>query len=89
MPKVKSAFLRDIVSLPVKSLVPTRGFDARERNHQKYKQIAASIASVRVIEPLVVFPEGAGHYRVLGGRKSRCFDEGTPFWSVRRNPLAV
>lgn len=67
--KVKSAFLRDIVTLPVKSLTPSRVFDIRERNHQKYKQIAASIASVRVIEPLVVFPDGEAGYRVLDGHK--------------------
>ena len=48
---------------------PLREFDARERNHEKYKQIAASIAVVGMIEPLVVFPHAKGSYRVLDGRK--------------------
>jgi hypothetical protein len=67
--KVKSAFLRDTIPLDVKYLVPSRVLDARERNHQKYKQIAASIDSVGIIEPLVIFPAGKGLYRVLDGCK--------------------
>jgi hypothetical protein len=43
--------------------------DARERQHEKYKQIRASIRAVGIIEPLVVFPLGKGGYRVLDGRK--------------------
>jgi hypothetical protein len=43
--------------------------DPRERNHQKYKQIAASLASVGLIEPLIVFPRGRGVYEVLDGVK--------------------
>jgi len=66
---VKSAFQSTLIQLEVKSLVPSRGFDARERNHQKYKQIAASIASIGLIEPLVVFPIEGGKYRVLDGHR--------------------
>jgi hypothetical protein len=66
---VKSAFQPNLIQLEVKSLVPSRTFDARERAHQKYKQIAASIASIGLIEPLVVFPIGGGKYRVLDGHR--------------------
>jgi ParB-like chromosome segregation protein Spo0J len=66
---VKTAFRPQMVSLEIKLLVPLRTFDARERNHEKYRQIAASIAVVGVIEPLVVFPLSKGRYRVLDGRK--------------------
>src|SRR3569832_996353 len=67
--KVTSAFQRDLVSLSIESLIPSRILDARERNHQKYKQIAASVLAVRIIEPLVVFPLPLGQYRVLDGHK--------------------
>jgi hypothetical protein len=66
---VKSAFRPNLLQLEVKSLVPSREFDARERNHQKYKQIAASIASIGLIEPLVVFPIEGGKYRLLDGHR--------------------
>jgi ParB-like chromosome segregation protein Spo0J len=55
--------------LDTNRLVPLREFDPRERNHQKYKQIAASMSVVGVIEPLVVFPLAGRRYRVLDGRK--------------------
>ncbi len=66
---VKSAFRPNLLQLEVKSLMPSREFDARERNHRKYKQIAASIASIGLIEPLVVFPIEGGKYRVLDGHR--------------------
>lgn len=66
---VKSAFRLHAVPLDTNRLVPLREFDPRERNHQKYKQIAASMSVVGVIEPLVVFPLAGRRYRVLDGRK--------------------
>jgi hypothetical protein len=66
---VKSAFRPHVIPLDTKLLLPLRELDAGERNHQKYKQIAASIAVVGVIEPLVVFPLAGGRYRVLDGVK--------------------
>jgi ParB-like chromosome segregation protein Spo0J len=70
MPRaIKSAFQLKQVSIEIERLVPSRTLDARERNHVKYKQIAASIAAVGVIEPLVVFPGKGRTYRVLDGHK--------------------
>ena len=66
---VKSAFQPKVVRLEINRLVPLSKFNAQGRNHQKYKQIAASIAVLGVIEPLVVFPLAGGRYRVLDGGK--------------------
>jgi len=66
---VKASFRPQVVVLKVGQLVPSREFDARERNHEKYKQIASTIATIGVIEPLVVFPQGRGQFRVLDGHK--------------------
>lgn len=66
---VRTAFRSRQFIIDVKRLVPTRKLDLRERKHEKYKQIAASIAAVGVIEPLVVFSIGKGSYRILDGHK--------------------
>lgn len=66
---LKSAFRPKRVFLPIDQLVGSRAFDARERNHEKYKQIAASIVAIGVIEPLVVFPVAGGNYRILDGHR--------------------
>jgi len=66
---VKSAFQFATVQLVLKNLLHSRELDPRGRKHQKYKQIAASIESIGVIEPLVVYPAGKGKYRILDGHK--------------------
>lgn len=66
---VRAAFRQNVVSLKITALVPSKKIDPRERHHKKYKQIAASLASVGLIEPLVVFPRGRGMYQVLDGHK--------------------
>jgi len=66
---VKNAFRLATVQLELKSLLHSRELDPRGKNHQKYKQIAASIASIGVIEPLVVYPAGKGKFRILDGHK--------------------
>jgi ParB-like chromosome segregation protein Spo0J len=66
---VRTAFLPDIVLLRTTSLSPGKPFDARNRKDQKYQQIASSLMSVGLIEPLVVFPLGRRKYRVLDGDK--------------------
>ena len=65
---VKSAFRPDVVPLQLKDLVPSKDIHPRERKHAKYRQIATSLATVGLIEPLVVFPLSKG-YRVLDGHK--------------------
>jgi ParB-like chromosome segregation protein Spo0J len=68
MRRVKAAFKPNVVRLSTAALVLTRKLDSHERHHQKYKQIASSLASVGLIEPLVVVSEGKT-FRVLDGHK--------------------
>ena len=63
-----SAFRPEIVRLKVKDLIPSKEICSRERKHPKYKQIAASLEAVGLIEPIVVFPAERG-FRVLDGHK--------------------
>lgn len=66
---VKAGFQMEAVTLPLANIVPTRQVTAGMRLSVKYKQIAASVAEVGVIEPLVVYPmNGApGKYVLLDG----------------------
>jgi ParB-like chromosome segregation protein Spo0J len=69
MSTFKTAFLPDVVSLKTTSLSFSKPFDVRRRKEQKYKQIAATLKIVGLIEPLVVFSLGRGKYRILDGNK--------------------
>src|SRR5689334_24767600 len=53
----------------VPSILPSRDLEPRERREQKYRQIEASLLSVGVVEPLVVFPIQNGKFRLLDGHK--------------------
>ena len=66
---VKKAFSLEGVSLRLADIVPSKQLKAFVRAGRKYKQIAASIAEVGIIEPLVVYPlNGAvGKYMLLDG----------------------
>lgn len=66
---VKAGFQMEAVTLPLANIVPTRQVTPGMRLSVKYKQIAASVAEVGVIEPLVVYPmNGAsGMYVLLDG----------------------
>jgi len=66
---VKAAFRPDIVILEVARLTPLKEISAAMRKDKKYKQIAASLTHVGLIEPIVVFPAGRGKYLVLDGHK--------------------
>src|ERR1700730_13391789 len=68
MTVVRSTFRPEVVRIRLQDLVLSKEMHSRGRKHPKYRQIAASLASVGLIEPLVVFPAG-GKYRVLGGNK--------------------
>jgi RepB plasmid partitioning protein/ParB/Sulfiredoxin domain len=67
--RIRMAFRPDVVLLGTDKLVVSEPLDLRERHHQKYKQIESSLAAVGLIEPLVVFPNSRGTYRVLDGKK--------------------
>ncbi|MGC1782074.1 MAG: plasmid partitioning protein RepB C-terminal domain-containing protein [Acidobacteriaceae bacterium] len=64
---VKAAFQSTIVSLPLKDITPLKELNSRVRTTAKYKQIAASLKHVGLIEPLVVFRAGKNTYWLLDG----------------------
>jgi ParB-like chromosome segregation protein Spo0J len=66
---VKKAFRVEGVSLKLADIAPSKQLKPYVRSSRKYKQIAASIAEVGIIEPLVVYPlnGGAGKYMLLDG----------------------
>jgi hypothetical protein len=66
---IKTAFQPNVIMLRVASILPSREIEPQERKEQKYRQIEASLLSVGVVEPLVVFPAGKGRYRLLDGQK--------------------
>ena len=69
MTAIKTAFRPDVVSLKTTSISFSKPFDACRRKDTKYKQIASTLKSVGLIEPLVVFSLGRGKYRILDGNK--------------------
>lgn len=66
---VKAAFHPDIVVLKTAQLTPLKEIDAAIRKDKKYKQIAASLEHVGLIEPIVVFAAKNGEHLVLDGNK--------------------
>lgn len=64
---IKTAFQPQVFTLPVASITPLREMTAAVRLSQKYRQIAASLQHVGLIEPLVVFPAGQDQYWLLDG----------------------
>jgi ParB-like chromosome segregation protein Spo0J len=67
MSHVKRAFDGEIVSIPLASIKPQREVVYDQRRVLYYKQIAASIEEVGVIEPLVVYCNKPGEYLLLDG----------------------
>lgn len=78
---VKTAFQPKVFTLPVASITALREVTPAVRIGQKYRQIAASLQHVGLIEPLVVFPAGHDEYWLLDGHvrleilKARCVTE--------------
>ena len=64
---VKIAFEKVECILPLASILPQRSISQDYRRSAKYRQIANSIASVGIIEALVVFPRTVGEYLLLDG----------------------
>ena len=65
--RVHSAFGRYVVTLPVASIVPQREVPASTRKAASYRQMAASLEHVGLIEPLVVHEYQNGSYLLLDG----------------------
>src|SRR5260221_1811930 len=64
---VKTAFQPNVFTLTVASITPLKEVTPAVRISQKYRQIAASLQHVGLIEPLVVFPAGQDQYWLLDG----------------------
>jgi ParB family chromosome partitioning protein len=54
-------------TLPIDSIVPAE--DNLRRRVGDLRDLTASIAAVGVVEPLVVSPDGEGHYRIVAGHR--------------------
>lgn len=67
MARIRPAFKPTEMILPIASLVPQREVTIRFRRSATYKQIAASLEHVGLIEPVVVFPQNQGSYLLLDG----------------------
>jgi ParB-like chromosome segregation protein Spo0J len=65
--QVKRAFQPEIISLSTSEITPIKTMTAAYRKGDTYRRIAASIAQVGLIEPLVVFPTTNGNYILLDG----------------------
>ncbi len=64
---VRIGFDRRLVTVALDLILPLRQVPANVRAGKKFKRIAASIAEVGVIEPLVVSPQPEGRYLLLDG----------------------
>jgi len=64
---VQAAFEKQIVTLPLNIIVPQKTVTNGHRGGDFYKQITASLKSVGLIEPLVVYPRGPGDFLLLEG----------------------
>jgi hypothetical protein len=65
--RIKKAFEHLIVRLPIHAIRPQREVDYDQRRVLFYRQIAASIEEIGVIEPLVVCLGKPGEYLLLDG----------------------
>lgn len=67
MARVRPAFKPIELMLPIASLISQREVVPSFRRSATYRQIAASLEHVGLIEPVVVFPKGQGRYLLLDG----------------------
>ena len=65
--RVKTAFQSTILTLPLTDITPLKDLNPKVRITTKYKQIAASLRHVGLIEPLVVFQAAEKKYWLLDG----------------------
>ena len=66
-PKIRLAFKQNEVVLSIASIVLQKEISPSFRRSQTYRQIAASLEQVGLIEPVVVFPRGPDDYLLLDG----------------------
>jgi hypothetical protein len=66
-PRIKLAFRQNEIVLPIASIALQKTIHPSFRKSQTYRQIAASLEQVGLIEPVVVFPRGPNDYLLLDG----------------------
>src|SRR6516225_6621220 len=64
---VTRAFKQEICMLPIDCITSQRTISAATRTSTTYREIAASLQHIGLIEPVVVFPRGLGDYLLLDG----------------------
>ena len=65
--RLKKAFEPNVVVLPISSITTQREIPPTLRKTTTYKQIAASIKHVGIIEPLIVYPRKPNDYLLVDG----------------------
>jgi hypothetical protein len=65
--KIKLAFKPNEIVLAIASIVPQKTLHPSYRKSRTYRQIAASLEQVGLIEPVVVFPRSPADYLLLDG----------------------
>jgi RepB plasmid partitioning protein/ParB-like nuclease domain len=65
--RLRSAFQRDILTLPLTSILPQKITDAKILRSAVFKQILASVREVGLIESLVVYPQQDKGFLLLDG----------------------
>ena len=64
---VKHAFQPEIIPISITEITPIKTMTSTYRKTNTYRRIAASMATVGLIEPLIVFPTTDGNYILLDG----------------------
>jgi ParB-like chromosome segregation protein Spo0J len=64
---VRRAFQPDITAIKTTDITPIKTMTVAYRKSNTYRRIAASMAHVGLIEPLIVFPTSEGKYLLLDG----------------------
>lgn len=64
---VKAAFEKQVIVLPLDIITPQKEISKGNRSGDFYRQLTASLKHIGLIEPLVVYPRGAGDYLLLDG----------------------
>ncbi|MGI4748206.1 MAG: plasmid partitioning protein RepB C-terminal domain-containing protein [Janthinobacterium lividum] len=65
--RVKRAFEAEVLSIPLATIEPSKTIAQKVKRSVKFARIAASIAEVGLVEPLVVSREPSGRFRLLDG----------------------
>jgi hypothetical protein len=69
LPAITQAFGSDCVVVPIAAILPVRAIEKTTKSSHKYRQIAASIREIGLVEPPVVIQDrrNAGSYLLLDG----------------------